>query len=132
MKPRGGLAVNGTTAVISLSPSQVAFARPRNIFTDTLVWNGITVLMSFEHDWLGLAAGGFEEPYSHLELQVLDPKGAPLPVTDTGYWSEFLPIGEVDDIPDAKAIAMSILDEMSDTQTWRVRWTRWEQRDLFV
>jgi hypothetical protein len=53
-------------------------------------------------------------------------------VTDTGYWSEFLAFGEAEDIAEAKALAISILDEMCNSKPWRVRWAKWEQRDLFA
>jgi hypothetical protein len=131
MKPRDGLAVNGITTVTSASNRSALRISPREISTETFTWNGITVLVSFEPDWLGLSAAGFEDPCSHLELQVLEPQGAPLPVTDTGYWSEFLDFGEAEEAGGAKSIAVSLLDEFAETQTWRVRWAKWEQRDLF-
>jgi hypothetical protein len=69
--------------------------------------------------------------YSHLELGVLEPKGAPLPVTDTGYWSEFLSVGEAEEEGGPAALATSLLDEMARSKSWRVRWAKWEQGDLF-
>ncbi len=132
MKPRDGLAVIGNSTVTILTGSPASGTRQRFILTDTFVWNGISVLVSFEPDWLGLAAAGMDEPYAHLELQVLSPKGAPLPVSDTGYWSEFLSIGEAEEEGGAVALAVSLLDEFANTQTWRVRWAKWEQGDLFA
>jgi len=132
MKPRDGLAVIGNAAVNSLTSNEASAAARRTILCDSLVWNGITLLVSYEPDWLGLAAAGFQEPYAHLELQVLHPEGAPLPVSDTGYWSEFLSIGEAEEDGGHVALATALLEEFSNTQTWRVRWARWEQRDLFT
>jgi hypothetical protein len=131
MKPRDGLAVNGKPTVTYLSTPIGSTAPRRVILTDVFDWNGISILLSFEPDWLGLAAAGFDEPYAHLELQVLSPKGAPLPVSDTGYWSEFLSVGEAEKEGGPVALASALLDEFSDTQTWRVRWAKWEQGDLF-
>ena len=131
MKPRDGLAVNGNAAVNAFTSEQVSTSGRRTIVCDTLVWNDITILVSFEPDWLGLGAAGFEEPCAHMELQVLDPVGAPLPVSDTGYWSEFLSIGEAEEKGGACTLAVSLLEEFANSQTWRVRWARWEQRDLF-
>ncbi len=132
MKPRDGLAVIGITTVSFLSTSQAFVAPQRLILTEIFIWNDISILLSFEPDWLGLAAAGMDEPYAHLELQVLSPKEAPLPVSDTGYWSEFLSIGEAEEDGGPVALAVALLDEFSNTQTWRVRWARWEQQALFT
>ena len=132
MKPRDGLAVEGTTAVTTLLTSNPVLARQRHITSEILVWNGITVQVSYEADWLGLAFSGSGFPYSHLELHVLEPNGAPLPVTDTGYWSEFLALGEAEELGGPKAAAECILNELSNSTRWRAAWAKWEQRDLFA
>lgn len=106
-------------------------AEARVITTETFVWEGVTILVSYEPDWLGLGAKGVGEGYAHLEVQVLEPKGAPLPITDTGYKSEFCDIGEVEEAGGPIAIVTALLEEFADTKTWRVRRARWEQQDLF-
>ncbi|MBL8554593.1 MAG: hypothetical protein JNL41_09975 [Phenylobacterium sp.] len=103
----------------------------RSITSELMIWEGITIQVCFEADWLGLEASGAGRPWSHLELQVMDPKGAPLPVTDTGYWSQFLAPGEVEEAGGAVALITAQLEEFSHTKTWRVRRARWEQQDLF-
>lgn len=103
----------------------------RSITTEMLVWEGVTIRVCFEADWLGLKASGAGRPWSHLELQVIEPPGAPLPVTDTGYWSEFLSPGEAEQAGGPLAMVANLLDEMSHSRTWRVRRARWEQQDLF-
>ena len=103
----------------------------RRFMLTTFVWNGITILVSFEPDWLGLSAAGLDTPYAHLELQVLEPAGAPLPISDTGYWSEFLQPGETEEAGGPLSLASDLLDEMATTQAWRAVWAKWEQRDLF-
>jgi hypothetical protein len=115
----------------TLTSSEAFAAAGRRITTELLVWNDITVLVSFEPDWLNLAAGGFDSPWAHLELQVLEPRGAPLPVSDTGYWSEFFDLSEAEEAGGACALAASYLTEMAVSQSWLVAWARWEQRDLF-
>jgi hypothetical protein len=133
MKPRDGLAVIGKSVVNSFTSTEVPTSGQRTILCDELVWNGITVLVSYEPHWLGLPGEPLSEfDFAHLELKVLEPVGAPLPVTDTGYWSEFLSVGEAEDEGGPKAIAAALLDEMSNTKSWRVAWARWEQRDLFA
>jgi hypothetical protein len=131
MKPRVGLAAIGNAAMIRLTTAQEAPARARTITTENLVWNETLIQVSYEADWLGLCDAGFDEPYAHLELQVLAPRGAPLPVTDTGYRSEFLHGGLVEEAGGAVEFARGWLEEMSDRQSWRIARARWEQRDLF-
>ena len=106
-------------------------AEARRLITETLVWEGVTILISYEPDWMGLAAKGIGWPHSHLEIQVVEPKGAPLPLTDTGYLSQFLEVGEAEEAGGPSALIRAQLEEFAQTKTWHVRRARWEQRDLF-
>lgn len=115
----------------SHSSAEGSNAWKRRITTEALVWNEITILVSYEADWLGLSAGGFEDPCAHLELQVLHPMGAPMPLGDGGYWSEFVALGEAEEAGGPVQLASALLNEFSDRQSWRVAWARWEQRDLY-
>jgi hypothetical protein len=103
-----------------------AAVRQRRITTEALVWNEITILVSYEADWLGLGAAGFARAYAHLELQVLHPMGAPIPLGDGGYWSEFLEPGQAEAAGGPRALAAALLAEFSETQAWRVAVARWE------
>jgi len=82
--------------VTLLQPASTDQLPRRSIFMDLLVWNGVSISISYEADWLGLSVSKLDLAYAHLELQVLAPKGAPLPVTETGYRSEFLDRGLVE------------------------------------
>jgi hypothetical protein len=98
----------------------------RSIATDVFVWEGLTILLSYEPDWMGLGGRGIGALLAHLELQVVAPRGAPMPLSDTGYWSEFFePVEAVDD-DTPRALALALLTEFSDTQTWLVARARWE------
>lgn len=57
---------------------------------------------------------------AHIELQVMAPCGAPLPLSDESYWSDFVSPLEVAEVGGA---------EFALTQTWRVRRARLEARD---
>jgi hypothetical protein len=98
----------------------------RFIATDIFVWEGLTILLSYEPDWMGLGGRGVGTPLAHLELQVVAPRGAPIPLSDTGYWSEFFEPNEDDDGDTPRALALALLQEFSDAQTWRVARARWE------
>lgn len=49
---------------------------------ETIDWQGITLSVTFVPNWL-------RNNFHHLEIYVLAPQGAPLPVTTTGYRSHF-------------------------------------------
>ena len=112
-----------------LTTAQQPEEKPRHIVTETLEWRGVTIRVGYEADWLGLGEGF--EAHAHLDLQVMEPKGAPLPVTDTGYRSEFLGGGEVEEAGGIVAYVTAWLEEMAESKSWRVARARWEQRDLF-
>jgi hypothetical protein len=103
--------------------------RQRRVTTEALVWNEITIVVSYEADWLGLRSARFARAFSHLELQVLHPMGAPMPLGHGGYWSEFLEPGQVEAVGGPLTLALALLKEFADCQAWRVAWARWEQRD---
>lgn len=55
----------------------------------------------YQIEWNGIEIGIKYEPMlwnvtSHLEVQSLMPERAPLPITETGYRSHFMPIGTVE------------------------------------
>ncbi len=50
-----------------------------------LLWGDVSLEVSYERNWMGVKDG-----IAHLEIRVLSPKGAIIPLTDTGYRSHFL------------------------------------------
>jgi hypothetical protein len=91
----------------------------RDIATDTFTWRGITIQVEYEADWLGAAARGSFHATAHLQLRTLCPERAQLPVTETGYRSHFLPMGEVEAAGGPVAYALAWLDYMAQSREWR-------------
>lgn len=50
-----------------------------------ITWRGIALTITFKPDWLNVA--------DHLEIETQG--RVPLPVTETGYRSHFMPVGSV-------------------------------------
>jgi|SRR5580658_6431515 hypothetical protein len=99
----------------------------RHLQTEVLTWRELTLLLSYEADWMGLTAAGLRPPLAHLELQVLAPRGAPSPLSDDqGYWSDFLDPREAIGAGGPRVLAMALLDEFAEALTWRVSWARWD------
>jgi len=97
----------------------------RKFTTEIVVWEGTTIRVKYEPNWLG---GGNT---AHLELHVLDPEGAPLPVTDTGYRSHFLCCGIVEECGGPSAYVRNWLDEAGRAPEWRRMVDRRRQLSLF-
>jgi hypothetical protein len=68
---------------------------------------------------------------NHLELIVLAPKGAALPITETGYLSHFDTEARVADATATLAFFIAWLDREADTKRWRTHELKRAQLDLF-
>lgn len=69
--------------------------------------------------------------WSHLELRVVSPKGAPCPLTSTGYLSHFLDETELNAAGGPVAYFTAWLDREAKTTAWAKADYAWRQGDLF-
>lgn len=67
----------------------------------------------------------------HLELQVLKPKDAKLPVTETGYRSQFLKPHEATQAGGLQAYVEAWLNREAEKPAWRKAQGAVQQGDLF-
>lgn len=74
----------------------------------TVVWRGITVEISFTTKKWGVT--------DHIELHAEDK--TLLPVTETGYRSEYFPLGAVADYGDVAAFITAWLDHEATRKGW--------------
>ncbi len=98
---------------------------------EVLVWNGRTVEVRYDPDWCSMSELGPGRQLAHLELQTTTPLMAPLPVTDTGYRSHFIPVGIVEDAGGPAAFVHAWLNEEAHKPVWRRIEAAWRQLDLF-
>jgi hypothetical protein len=96
-----------------------------------LDWQGIVVSVSYELDWLGLAAKLGEISNAHLEIEALSPERAALPITDTGYRSRFLPRSAVEQAGGPLGYVRTWLDAEAATPEWRAQQQTERQMTLF-
>ena len=98
---------------------------------ETLVWDGVSIEVRYEPDWWGHSRFGPDRQVAHLELEAISPKRAPLPITETGYRSHFLPPGEVEQAGGPASFARAWLDHEARTPAWRKAEAKRRQLDLF-
>lgn len=99
----------------------------RNIY-----WQDVKVEISYTPDWLGLSKLPYrDEGMTHIEIRSIEPKNAPLPITETGYRSEFMPDSCIGDIHDAVLYAVERLDEEARLPDWKAYVESQRQYALF-
>ncbi len=102
-----------------------------DIVVEQLVWRGITLSISYEADWLGSGARGSAFAVAHLEIRVLAPERAPLPMTETGYRSHFLAQGDVEAGGGPAAYVLAWLEHDAKDTKWRRQEVAGRQLSLF-
>lgn len=96
-------------------------AEKRPIEHHAIVWRGLAATVVFTPDsWAG---------HSHIEV-IAEPR-TPLPITETGYRSLFLHVGEVEDAGGAASFVMRWLDTASKSPAWRAALAASRQGSLF-
>jgi hypothetical protein len=96
------------------STTKKAAKRLKAPITHKLVWRDITCRVKHTPNYLSPG-------WTHLEITVISPKGAPLPITETGYRSHFL---------DAELLDRAGGQEAT-TRSWAKNEFKWRQLELF-
>lgn len=80
----------------------------RTITTAILDWRGILIRVTFERQRFA----------DHLTVETLEPQRAPLPITETGYRSHFMPKDIIDETDDPAAYVEAWLDDAACGKGW--------------
>lgn len=92
----------------------------------TLVWRGIEVRIVYDRASIALV----ECPYSHLEVMTARPR-QPLPMSETGYKSLFLPGGTIEENGGPVPFVERWLDHAAKTAAWKATERDMRQGSLF-
>lgn len=103
----------------------------RNITTTTIDWEGITVLVSYEPDWLNMGEDFAKVTTAHLEIRSITPEKAALPITETGYRSHFTGSNDIEEAGGPVPYVQQWLDAASRTREWRDYQDKSRQLSLF-
>lgn len=96
-------------------------AKPKAV---QFIWRHLTLSVTHTPDYLSPG-------WSHLELRVIKPKGAPCPLTETGYRSHFLDGEQLAALGGPIAFITAWLDREAATKAWARTEARWRQLELF-
>jgi len=86
---------------------------------ERLRWRDVTLSVSYEPSWLAPEGGRQLTARAHMELKVISPRGALIPVTDTGYRSHFLAPGVAESAGGPVAYVKAWLDEAAKCPAWQ-------------
>lgn len=81
-------------------------------------WHGFIVEIRYEPSWSPAMDSCYGFPIAHIELHVIGPQGAVLPVTDTGYRSHFVPNDTVIEAGGAISYVRAWLDDEARSPEW--------------
>ena len=89
----------------------------------TLDWQGLSLSLEFERDWLG------DVGMSHIS--VYSPNNQPLPITDTGYRSIFVSTVILDEWGGPLPYVLAMLDAEAASPAWIAAKAKRRQLTLF-
>lgn len=103
----------------------------RRIITTLIEWRGIQTRVSFEPDWLNTGRENRAFATAHLQIESVAPERAPLPITETGYRSHFIPCGTVEEAGGPEAYVRAWLDHEAAKPAWKAAEAAARQLSLF-
>jgi hypothetical protein len=84
-----------------------------------LQWNGITIEVCFRPPWFPLYEQLYGYPLAHLEVTSIEPKRAPLPITETGFRSHFMRLDNIQAEGGPVAYVQRWLDYAAQSPKWK-------------
>ncbi len=96
----------------------------------TLVWNGIRIEIRYCPSWMYFYEAIYGHPLAHLEIDAIEPEGAPLPMTETGYRSQFTRPDLIAPEGGSVASAWAWLDDAARDPKWIEREAERKQLSL--
>ncbi len=92
-----------------------------------ITWQGISIEVRYTPLWFDMP--GYQ--IAHLEVRTISPAQHPLPFTDTGYRSLFLPAGQVETAGRPAVYVLNWLKHGADAPEWQERVNAGRQMVLF-
>lgn len=103
----------------------------REVVTTIIEWEGITIEIAYERNWLNINNPEHEIAQAHFDIRSINPGRACLPFTETGYRSHFVHPSEVEAMGGPAEYVMAWLEEASHSEQWREFAAAGQQLSLF-
>jgi len=97
--------------------------------TERIIWQGIAIEIRYCRAWLSEDINGYN--IAHLEIETLEPKRSPLPMTETGYKSHFCQHADILEYGGAKEYVTAWLESEAKSASWKSYIEESRQADLF-
>jgi hypothetical protein len=81
------------------------------------IWNGIEIEIRWQPDYCHFDDG---RSMAHLEVESINPKRAPLPITSTGYRSHFIHAADVEIMGGPEAYVDAWIGHLAKSRSWRI------------
>lgn len=94
-------------------------------------WQGLGVEVLYCPNWFPFYEEIYGYPLAHLEIKTIQPEGAPLPITETGYLSHFMRADAIDAEGGPLAYARTWLDHAAQSPAWKEQQAGQRQYSLF-
>ncbi|ESQ82989.1 hypothetical protein [Asticcacaulis benevestitus] len=96
----------------------MTLSKQRNIERFTIDWQGIALSVSYEGDYLNMTSHGYAAQ-GHIQVEAIEPERAPLPITETGYRSHFIPAEQVERQGGPLAFVTLWIEGAAKSSQWR-------------
>ena len=96
----------------------------RDITRSVLVWRHIKCRLTETRDFM-------QPGWTQIEIEVVSPKGAPIPITETGNLAHYLGADELSSAGGVAAFFTSWLDRDAATKRYATAEFAWRQGSLF-
>lgn len=92
-----------------------------------IIWNQIPITIDYNPDYSKSYKEGYGYPLAHIEVRA----NQPLPITDTGYKSQFIAEPLVKEFGDVREFVLAMLQQEAQSDRWKKWIVQNVQLDLF-
>ncbi len=96
-----------------------------------ITWHGIQIEIIYTPDTSPAFRKSYGRALDHLEIRSLAPAREPLPITETGYLSQFYARNVIEEGGGPAALVLAWLDHYAQSPVWQAKQISRQQLDLF-
>ncbi len=96
-----------------------------------ITWNSIQMEITYRPDTSPAFRKSYGRPLDHLEVRSLAPEREPLPITETGYLSQFYARNVIEEGGGPAALVLAWLEYFAQSPIWKAQQISRQQLDLF-